>query len=170
MSQRIRCMSNLYLVFDFFFLIKHVLKPNEKHHDTANFFDQTMYICTLWRATRKFLNCSEEVLGSRVNGLSRRFPHTRVRFFHQYSFSRVRAAKVHRVSDVCVICVFVTFSLRTQCVILDLKFSSSHTGGDIIQNKEVFALEILKQSAPLKKVMQHSISKIWRTNLNKTQR
>jgi len=84
--------------------------------------------------------------------------------------SRVRAAKVHRVSDVCVICVFVTFSLRTQCVILDLKFSSSHTGGDIIQNKEVFALEILKQSAPLKKVMQHSISKIWRTNLDKTQR
>ena len=132
------------------------------------FFDQN--ICTLGCAARKFLNCSEEVLGSRVNGLSRRFPHTRVRFFHQYSFSRVRAAKVHRVSDVCVICVFVTFSLRTQCVILDLKFSSSHTGGDIIQNKEVFALEILKQSAPLKKVMQHSISKIWRTNLNKTQR
>ena len=78
---------------------------------------------------------------------------------------------MHRVSDVCVICVSVTFSFRTQCVISDLKFSSSHTGGDIIQNnKEVFALEILKQSAPLKKVMQHSISKIWRTKLDKTQR
>ena len=135
------------------------------------FWSDYVPICTLWRATRKFLNCSEEVLGSRVNGLSRRFPHTRVRFFHQYSFSRVRAAKVHRVSDVCVICVFVTFSLRTQCVILDLKiFKFTHWWWYHPKKKEVFALEILKQSAPLKKVMQHSISKIWRTNLDKTQR
>ena len=74
---------------------------------------------------------------------------------------------MHGVSDVCVILCVCDF--LAQCS-FGLVFSSSHTGGDIIQNKEVFALEILKQSAPLKKVMQHSISKIWRTNLNKTQR